>query len=207
MQSGTTSLILLVLAFTVWGALHSLTASAVVKQRFAQWLGDAWVNRWYRLAYNLFAAITFLPILYITATAPSSGVTVLGGWFGRLALGIQLLMVVLMVLAVRQTGLMRFIGFAPQNDGNKDDSTEAAFITDGLYGIVRHPIYTTSLIALWFSRTWTDASYLFVVLVTLYILIGIQFEERRLLREFGQVYADYQKRVPMLIPFLKKVNP
>ena len=204
MQSGTSSLIALVLAFFVWGALHSITASAAVKQRVAKWFGDAWVNRWYRLAYNLFAGATFLPILAITAMAPSARLTVLPGWLGWFALGIQLLMVILMALAVKQTGLLRFIGLAPQTDGKKTDGAETAFIADGLYGLVRHPIYTTSLVALWLSQTWTDASFLFALLVTLYILIGIQFEERRLLREFGQVYADYQKRVPMLIPFLKK---
>ena len=38
---------------------------------------------------------------------------------------------------------------------------------------------------------------------TLYILVGIQFEERKLLKEFGQAYADYRRGVPMLIPFTK----
>jgi protein-S-isoprenylcysteine O-methyltransferase Ste14 len=38
---------------------------------------------------------------------------------------------------------------------------------------------------------------------TLYILAGIQFEERKLLKEFGQVYADYRRKTPMLLPGTK----
>jgi len=36
--------------------------------------------------------------------------------------------------------------------------------------------------------------------LTAYILIGSEFEERRLLSECGQAYIEYQNRVPRLIP-------
>jgi protein-S-isoprenylcysteine O-methyltransferase Ste14 len=39
--------------------------------------------------------------------------------------------------------------------------------------------------------------------LTVYILVGAYFEERKLLREFGREYADYQSITPMLIPGLK----
>jgi protein-S-isoprenylcysteine O-methyltransferase Ste14 len=39
--------------------------------------------------------------------------------------------------------------------------------------------------------------------VTIYIFIGAYFEERKLLREYGEVYAEYKSRTPMLIPWLK----
>jgi protein-S-isoprenylcysteine O-methyltransferase Ste14 len=40
--------------------------------------------------------------------------------------------------------------------------------------------------------------------LTIYILIGIIFEERKLLREFGQAYVDYKSMTPMLLPGLSK---
>ena len=38
--------------------------------------------------------------------------------------------------------------------------------------------------------------------LTIYLVVGAIYEERKLVREFGDLYVDYQKRVPMLIPGL-----
>ena len=38
--------------------------------------------------------------------------------------------------------------------------------------------------------------------VTLYVFIGAYFEERKLLRDFGEAYADYKRRTSFLIPGL-----
>jgi len=39
------------------------------------------------------------------------------------------------------------------------------------------------------------------VLATAYILVGLRFEERALLRRFGTVYARYRAAVPALVPW------
>ena len=44
---------------------------------------------------------------------------------------------------------------------------------------------------------------LFAMSMTLYIVIGLWFEERSLVRELGQDYIAYQRKVPMLIPGMK----
>jgi protein-S-isoprenylcysteine O-methyltransferase Ste14 len=49
----------------------------------------------------------------------------------------------------------------------------------------------------------TFAHLLFSVATTAYILLAIQFEERDLVREFGDTYEDYRRNVPMLVPSLK----
>jgi protein-S-isoprenylcysteine O-methyltransferase Ste14 len=43
-------------------------------------------------------------------------------------------------------------------------------------------------------------SFIVYLALTVYILIGIVFEERKLLREFGEEYANYRSVTPMLIP-------
>jgi protein-S-isoprenylcysteine O-methyltransferase Ste14 len=41
------------------------------------------------------------------------------------------------------------------------------------------------------------------IALTVYIVIGATFEERKLRRIFGQEYSDYSAFTPMFIPFLK----
>jgi methanethiol S-methyltransferase len=53
----------------------------------------------------------------------------------------------------------------------------------------------------------TVAHLVFAVMTTAYILIAIQFEERDLLTAFGDDYANYRRRTPMLIPRLTPQRP
>jgi protein-S-isoprenylcysteine O-methyltransferase Ste14 len=74
------------------------------------------------------------------------------------------------------------------------------FKVPGTYKLVRHPLYVGWLMTFWATPTMTAAHLVFAVLTTAYILIAIQFEERDLVTIHGRDYADYRKRVPMLIP-------
>jgi protein-S-isoprenylcysteine O-methyltransferase Ste14 len=50
----------------------------------------------------------------------------------------------------------------------------------------------------------TSAHLLFSIATTAYILVAIQFEERDLVREYGDAYEEYRQAVPMLVPSLRK---
>ena len=71
-----------------------------------------------------------------------------------------------------------------------------------LYRIVRHPMQLGIIIVFFATPHMTAGHMLFALLMTAYVLIGLWFEERALLREFGEAYRDYQRRVPMLLPRL-----
>lgn len=73
-----------------------------------------------------------------------------------------------------------------------------------LYRRVRHPLMLGALLLLWSAPELTVGRLVFNLGLTLYILVGIQLEERDLLQEFGAEYANYRQRVPMLLPALGK---
>jgi methanethiol S-methyltransferase len=77
--------------------------------------------------------------------------------------------------------------------------TSLTFATPGAYKIVRHPLYVGWLLAFWATPTMTLAHLVFAVMTTSYILIAIQFEERNLVDAHPE-YAEYRRRVPMLLP-------
>lgn len=74
------------------------------------------------------------------------------------------------------------------------------FVLRGLYRFVRHPLMLGFLIAFWFSPTMTLGHFLFASAMTVYILIGIYYEERDLAKMLGDDYLRYRGETSMIFP-------
>ena len=75
-------------------------------------------------------------------------------------------------------------------------------ITTGVYSIVRHPQYFGGILAhIGVSFLLSGLYSLLVAPLVIALIYTISWkEENELTKEFGQEYADYKKKVPMLIP-------
>jgi protein-S-isoprenylcysteine O-methyltransferase Ste14 len=81
---------------------------------------------------------------------------------------------------------------------------------NGIHRFVRHPLYSGTILFVWglfFVFPFLN-NLIAAALLTLYVLIGIIFEEKKLKNEFGKKYEEYISKVPMLIPrFTNKKKP
>jgi protein-S-isoprenylcysteine O-methyltransferase Ste14 len=95
-----------------------------------------------------------------------------------------------------------------QNMRNKEPQPEyTTFKISYLYKIVRHPIMLGFLIAFWATPLMTLGHLVFTLTTTIYIFIAVKFlEENDLRKLYGEEYKNYQKKVPMLLPFIWKEN-
>jgi protein-S-isoprenylcysteine O-methyltransferase Ste14 len=73
------------------------------------------------------------------------------------------------------------------------------FVSPWPYRLVRHPLYVGWFTVFWATPTMTAAHLLFAIGMTAYILAAIRWEERDLIAAHPE-YADYRRRVPMLVP-------
>lgn len=78
------------------------------------------------------------------------------------------------------------------------------FTDRSLYKVVRHPLQLGVLIGIWFTATMTMSHLILSVAMTLYIFVGLYFEERGLVATLGPDYESYQQRVRMLVPIPKR---
>jgi methanethiol S-methyltransferase len=191
-------MIWLLLVIALWGVLHSLLASNKTKDFFRHAFGDGFM-RSYRLLYNLFAFFSFLSILYLMMVLPDGLLYEVPAPFNllmRLGQGIAL---IFLFMAIFQTDVLSFAGLRQIFEEEK----KGPLVTGGLYRYVRHPLYTFSLLIIWLSPTMSLNTFIGYLALTIYLLIGIVFEERKLLREFGEEYASYRSVTPMLIPGIR----
>jgi protein-S-isoprenylcysteine O-methyltransferase Ste14 len=67
--------------------------------------------------------------------------------------------------------------------------------TAGLYGFVRHPVYFAWVLFVFGTPHMTMTRFVFAAVSTVYLAVAIPFEERSLIRLFGEEYRHYRRRV------------
>ncbi len=193
-----------IISFIVWALLHSITASRRTKSWVRARMGERPYAGLYRLFYNVFAFVTFLPVLYLTAV--NLPPTQLWQWpapWSYAANLIQLIGVVGLGIALFQTDFWDFVGLrqAVRFFGGEAEMTlPPKLVTGGMYALVRHPLYFFSLLVIWFNPVMTVSTLVFNFFTTMYLWAGSRVEERRLADFYGATYDEYRQKVPGLLP-------
>jgi len=197
------SILIICVSVGLYGAIHSWLASLRVKVKVQHKLGPK-ADHSYRLIYNLLAILTLLPVLALPAALPDQRVYAIPMPWNLLSLALQGIALLVLLLGVIQTGVWSFLGLRQLFESGKPS---VHLVTNGLYQYVRHPLYTAGLVLIWLIPVMTVNTLALDIGLTLYILIGIHYEERKLVREFGPTYEAYRQRTPMLIPKLSQHAP
>ena len=122
-------------------------------------------------------------------------------WKTRVMAGIGLALALMQIDALRFLGIKDAVAYLC---GRQLPLPPEPLATRGVYRLVRHPLYLFSAIALWSSPVMTESLVGFALGATIYFALGSILEERKMARVFGPDYVAYRKRVPWLIPFVKR---
>ena len=183
----------------IYSFTHSILAASKVKLFFEKISGRFF--RYYRLAYIILATITLGFILYFQYSFASP--VLINSILIKYASSILLVipgLAIMIVCIVKYFKLMSFVSSLHQPEPPR------GLKLDGIHKYVRHPLYTGTLLFIWglFFIFPILSNLIAGIIITVYVLIGVKFEEKKLLKEFGNLYSEYISRVPMLIPGLKR---
>lgn len=196
------NILILTTYIAVWGFVHSFQASVGFKLAFRQRFGSG-LNSAYRFIYNIFSIIGFVPVFVLMRILPDRGVYLVSAPWNILMYTGQVLALFLLLIAFLQTDALSFIGLRQMIEGEKP----AVLVTSGFYRWVRHPLYLFGLLILWLTPVMTANMLVVYGSLSIYLLVGAYFEERKLLREYGLPYLEYKSRTPMIVPgFIIKRN-
>ncbi len=191
--------LIVVIAFGLYGLLHSVLAGPRVKGWARRTFGEDAFRRSYRLFFNIAGGVTLLPVLFLVWWLPDQPLYRVPGWLEPLFLLVQAAGVLLLLAALQSTDGLDFLGFRQL----ADPSREPKLVTGGVYAWMRHPLYTGSLLVLWPIPAMSVNQFAFLTAVSAYFVVGALYEERKLERYFGKAYASYKQRTPMFVPIRK----
>jgi protein-S-isoprenylcysteine O-methyltransferase Ste14 len=201
------SILLISLAGLAFGVIHTILAANRVKNWARRRWGTQLVDRWYRLFFSLAGAVTFAPLLLLTQFLPDRALYRIPAPWVWLTSGLQLAALIVFIVALLQTDVWRFIGLRQLLRGGKPIPVDQheRLVTSGPYSRVRHPLYSTVIVAMWLWPDMTVNRATFFAVSMAYFFLGSIPEEEKLLQEFGDAYRRYRQVVPRLIPLPGRV--
>jgi len=188
----------LVLAF---GAIHTALAQENIQKCYFSWIKPPAMRAFFMMVTGV---SSFLMIAFWQNTGILIWNLPLPQPLGNM-LSILLFWLILAVTLVIMSShrALHFLGFEQLSKNHAESVESSTLIRSGFYRYVRHPIYTVTFLAVLAAPMMSLDRALFLVMNGVYMIFAIPIEEKKLIRIFGQAYAEYRKQVPALIPFTR----
>ena len=185
----------LLLGWLLYFYLHSLLAATSVKVFFAKKFNIK-SARTYRIAYNIIGLAGILLLFYFQFIIPSIVLLKPGLITICIALVLMLAGLIIMFISIKNYDWKSFIGIS--------DEKNYALVIAGMNKYVRHPLYSGTMLFVTGYFIWQPyfKNFLLMILMWIYLAIGIIYEERKLVKLYGDVYKNYQLKVKKMIPFI-----
>jgi len=176
---------------------HSLMARKPFRQRLSRFLPVQYTGALYAVASGIavLALVVFWQESAYTLLSPQGLIR----WFFRAAFIVAIGGLVWTIWAL---GLFVNFRLQPMVDDLRDKQSVPRLVTDrGPYRWIRHPLYLSSLLMIWSNPDLTLDRLLFNLLFSVWVIVAILLEERGLVATYGEAYRNYQREVPILIPW------
>jgi len=186
---------ILLLAWLLYFYLHSLLAATSVKNFLAKKFTIT-SSRTYRIGYNIIGLTGILLLFYFQLIIPSTILFTAGFITSSIAFCLLLAGLFIMIFAIKNYDWKSFVGITEEKN--------YALVIAGMNRYVRHPLYSGTMLFVMGYFIWQPyfKNLMLMVLMWVYLAIGIIYEERKLVKLYGDVYINYQKKVKKMIPFI-----
>ena len=189
------NLILLLFGWLLYFYLHSLLAATSVKQFLIPYLSIS-SGRVYRIGYNIIGLTGIVGLLYLQFITPSTLLIIPVSISLFMALLLMVAGFVIMLFAIKNYDWKSFIGITAEQT--------YSLVIAGMNKYVRHPLYSGTMLFVTGYFLWQpyEKNLLLLVMMMIYLVIGIWYEEKKLARVYGEAYKNYQRTVKKMIPFI-----
>ena len=177
--------------FTLFALHHSLFA----RTRFKRVVNALVSPALERSVYTLISSVLFFLVCVLWQHVPGTLYAVPAPW-RWIGYGVQAVGLLLTFAGSRALDFLDLSGVRQVlRTGHDDAPRQHALETTGVYGLVRHPLYSGWALFVFGAPDMTLTRFTFAVVSTAYLAIAIPFEERGLVQTFGPSYHDYRRRV------------
>lgn len=188
-----------IFVLVIYMFLHSFLAHHKVKE----YLYDRFIKeRYYRIFFIAYAILFLIPVAYLYFKANKILFFETNIFLNIIGISLIIFSLYIFYISFKNYDIKEFLGLDRINSGHK---IHYQLNTGGINKYVRHPLYSASYPLMTGIFLLSPDNYVLTacIIISIYLPVGIIFEEQKLIAEYGKQYIDYMKNVPMLFPGIK----